>query len=98
MKVLQFLLWNLIHTIPTMPGFTVKKEYQRRIPAIKEVMAFCVVEEGSPTRRSSVSQKRRTVNAPSYTPPSKRQEPCSVTKKETELQSAIFISLRQISG
>ncbi|KAI3032155.1 hypothetical protein CBS147353_919 [Aspergillus niger] len=79
----------LIDTILTMPGSTVEKEYQRRISAINAVIAFCDVEEGSPTRRPNVSQKRRADNAPPSTPPPKRQEPCSVVENETELQSAI---------
>ncbi|KAK1146187.1 hypothetical protein N8T08_003277 [Aspergillus melleus] len=49
----------LIDTILTMPGSTVEKEYQRRISALNAVIAFCDVEEGSPTRRPNVSQKRR---------------------------------------
>ncbi|KAF9883337.1 hypothetical protein FE257_003553 [Aspergillus nanangensis] len=79
----------LINTILTIPGSTIEKEYQRRISAINAVIAFCDVEEGSPTRRPNVSQKRRAVDAPPSTPPSKRQEPCSVVENETELQSAI---------
>ncbi|KAH8431672.1 uncharacterized protein LDX57_009327 [Aspergillus melleus] len=58
-----------------MPSSTVEQEYQRRISAINAVIAFCDVEEGSPTKRPNVSQKRRADGAPPSTPPSKRQEP-----------------------
>ncbi|KAF7169343.1 hypothetical protein CNMCM6106_004230 [Aspergillus hiratsukae] len=52
----------LIDTILTMPGSTVEKEYRRRISAINAVIAFCDVEEGSPTRRPNITQKRRALD------------------------------------
>jgi hypothetical protein len=52
----------LIDTILTMPGDTVEKEHQRRIAAIKAVIAFCDVEEGVPSRRPT--QKRPAADAP----------------------------------
>ena len=49
----------LIDTVLTMPGSTIEKEYQRRIAAINAVIAFCDVEEGSPTRRPIATQKQK---------------------------------------
>jgi hypothetical protein len=40
----------LINTILTVPGSTIKKEYQCQIAAINAIIAFCDVEEGSPVR------------------------------------------------
>ncbi|EAW11473.1 uncharacterized protein ACLA_091710 [Aspergillus clavatus NRRL 1] len=50
---------TLIDTLLTMPGPTVEKEYQRRIAAINAIITFCDVEEGSPTKRPKMTQKRR---------------------------------------
>ena len=61
----------LIDTILTMPGDTVEKEHQRRIAAIKAVIAFCDVEEGMPSR-----QKRPAADAPPSEHIAKRRE-CS---------------------
>jgi hypothetical protein len=41
----------LLDIILSMPGATIKKEYQRRITAINTVIAFCDVEEGLPMRQ-----------------------------------------------
>ncbi|KAA8649433.1 uncharacterized protein ATNIH1004_002104 [Aspergillus tanneri] len=51
----------LIDTVLTMPGSTVKKEYQRRIAAVNAALAFCDVEEGSPSRRPILPRKGNAV-------------------------------------
>jgi hypothetical protein len=63
----------LLDIILSMPGATVEKEYQRRIAAINAVIAFCDVEEGSPTRRPNPTQKRPAMDSLSSAPSAKRQ-------------------------
>ncbi|KAL4899407.1 hypothetical protein BDW74DRAFT_163598 [Aspergillus multicolor] len=48
----------LIDAMLTMPGTTLEVEYQRRIDAINAMTAFCPVEEGRPTPRTSQSCRR----------------------------------------
>ncbi|KAL4761146.1 uncharacterized protein BDW70DRAFT_150295 [Aspergillus foveolatus] len=48
----------MIDAILTLPGTTLEAEYQRRIHAINAVTAFCGVEEGRPTSRTTQSQRR----------------------------------------
>ncbi|KAF7122872.1 hypothetical protein CNMCM5793_000982 [Aspergillus hiratsukae] len=79
----------LIDTILTMPGSTVEKEYQRRIAAINAVIAFCDVEEGSPTRRPKTTQKGRAMDDLPSAPPAKRQECPSSEEEKTTVSHAI---------
>ncbi|PKX91173.1 uncharacterized protein P174DRAFT_434229 [Aspergillus novofumigatus IBT 16806] len=72
-----------------MPGSTVEKEYRRRIAAINAVTAFCDVEEGSPTRRPNITQKRRALDVLPSAPPAKRQESTSFEEQKTTLSQAI---------
>lgn len=80
-----------IDTVLTMPGSTVEKEYQRRIAAINAVIAFCDVEEGAPTRRPNVAQKRRAVDTLPSAPPAKRQEHPSFDEAEIDLRQAMAL-------
>ncbi|KAL4865177.1 hypothetical protein BDV12DRAFT_175034 [Aspergillus spectabilis] len=79
----------LMDTVLTMPGSTVEKEYQRRIAAINAVIAFCDVEEGSPTRRPNATQKRCAIEALPSAPQAKRQECPSTNRQMTTLSQAI---------
>ena len=55
--ILQHMI--LIDTVLTMPGSTVKKEYQHWIMTINAVIAFCDVEERSPMRQPIATQKQK---------------------------------------
>jgi hypothetical protein len=79
----------LIDNVLSIPGSTIEKEYQRRIAAIKAVVAFCDVEEGSPTRRLNAAQKRPAMDALSSAPSAKRQNCLSPTKQNASLSQAI---------
>jgi hypothetical protein len=80
---------TLIDTLLTMPGSTVEKEYQRRIAAINAIIAFCDVEEGSPTKRPKITQKRRATDDLPSTPPAKKQECTTPGEEMTTLSHAI---------
>ena len=81
----------LIDTVLTMPGSTVEKECQRRIAAINAVIAFCDVEEGSPTRRpiATQKQKRCATDALQSTFPAKKRACLSPDECETPICQAI---------
>lgn len=64
----------LIDTVLTMPGSTVKKEYQHQIATINAVITFYDVEEGSPTRRPKATQKRHAADDLPSVPPAKKQD------------------------
>ncbi|KAE8162198.1 hypothetical protein BDV40DRAFT_265509 [Aspergillus tamarii] len=49
----------MIDATLTMPGATLEAEYQRRINAINAMTAFCAVEEGRPTSRTTQPCRRR---------------------------------------
>lgn len=42
---------TVINTMLTVPGITVKAEYQHQINTINTITAFCPMEEGRPTPR-----------------------------------------------
>ncbi|KAL4861811.1 hypothetical protein BDV12DRAFT_190834 [Aspergillus spectabilis] len=79
----------LLDNILSMPGATVEKEYQRRIAAINAVIAFCDVEEGSPTRRPNPAQKRPAMDSLSSAPSAKRQRCPSSDGPQTTMSQAI---------
>ncbi|KAL2802972.1 hypothetical protein BJX63DRAFT_90216 [Aspergillus granulosus] len=79
----------LIDNVLSMPGSTTEKEYQRRIAAINAVIAFCDVEEGSPTRRPNAAQKRPAMDALPSAPSAKRQKYLLPAKQNTSLSQAI---------
>ncbi|RHZ58146.1 DUF3435 domain-containing protein [Aspergillus thermomutatus] len=79
----------LLDNILSMPGATVEKEYQRRIAAINAVIAFCDVEEGSPTRRPNPAQKRPAMDSLSSAPSAKRQRCLSSDGPQTTISQAI---------
>ncbi|KAE8399029.1 hypothetical protein BDV37DRAFT_290564 [Aspergillus pseudonomiae] len=79
---------TLIDAVLTMPGATVKEEYQRRISAINAVITFCDVQEGCPTRQPNVTKKRHATDAlPSA--PVKRQGSPRVDGVETGFRQAM---------
>jgi hypothetical protein len=79
----------LLDNILSMPGATVEKEYQRRIAAINAVIAFCDVEEGSPTRRPNPAQKRPARDSLLSAPSAKRQRCPSSDGPQTTISQAI---------
>ncbi|KAB8069060.1 hypothetical protein BDV29DRAFT_183512 [Aspergillus leporis] len=85
----------LIDTVLTMPGSTVEKEYQRRITAINAVIAFCDVEEGSPTRQPNITQKRRAVDSLPSAPAKKREGPSPDEPKSTLCQAMASVCIKK---
>ncbi|OAT08575.1 hypothetical protein BDBG_17071 [Blastomyces gilchristii SLH14081] len=81
---------TLIDSILTMPGTTVKKEYERRIAAINAVIAVCDAEEGAPSRPGA-SQKH-PVNAVDILPAAplpKRQKSTPSDKSDDTFSRAV---------
>ncbi|KAL2784221.1 hypothetical protein BJX66DRAFT_330114 [Aspergillus keveii] len=86
----------LLDNILSMPGATVEKEYQRRIAAINAVIAFCDVEEGSPTRRPNPAQKRPAMDSLSSAPSAKRQRcPLSDGPQTTVSQAIASVCIKE---
>jgi hypothetical protein len=73
----------MIDAILSLPGSTLEAEYQRRIDAINAVAAFCGVEEGRPTRRTTQSRRRPLPDDGESGPVSKR--PPSSAEGETDI-------------
>ncbi|KAL6233926.1 hypothetical protein BDW75DRAFT_251728, partial [Aspergillus navahoensis] len=73
----------MIDTILSLPGTTLEAEYKRRIQAINTVTAFCGVEEGHPTRRTTQSCRRPLPDDDKSGPVAKR--PQSSAEDETDI-------------
>jgi hypothetical protein len=82
----------LIDTVLTMPSATIEAEYRRRIAAINAVIAFCDVEEGSPSQRLCLFRKRPATDAV-LSAPAKRQE-CSAEDKDAITLRLAITSVR----
>ena len=79
----------MIDTILSLPGTTLEAEYERRIYAINAVAAFCGVEEGRPTRRTTQSQRRPVPDDDDSGPVAKRYQSSAEDETEIALRQAI---------
>lgn len=81
----------LIDTVLTMPGSTIKKEYQHQIAVINAVIAFCDVEERSLMRWSIAIQKQKhcITDALQSIFPAKKQACLSSGQREIPICQAI---------
>ncbi|EDN08178.1 predicted protein [Histoplasma mississippiense (nom. inval.)] len=62
-----------VDSMLTMPGACLEAEYQQRINTINAGVAFCGMEEGRPSRRSTQSRSRPVPDDDNPSPPAKRQ-------------------------
>ncbi|GMG38731.1 unnamed protein product [Aspergillus oryzae] len=79
----------MIDAILSLPGTTLEAEYQRRINAINAVTAFCGVEEGRPTRRTTQSRRRRLPGDDESSPVFKRHQSSAEDETEIALRQAM---------
>ncbi|EEH48168.2 uncharacterized protein PADG_04252 [Paracoccidioides brasiliensis Pb18] len=81
-----------VDRVLAMPGTTLEAEYQRRINTINAGVAFCGVEEGRPSRRSTQSHGRPVPDDDDdddISPPTKRQRRLTEDDTETVLRKAM---------
>jgi hypothetical protein len=79
----------MIDVMLSMPGATLEAELQRRINAINAMTAFCPVEEGRPTPRSTQSCRRPVPDDKEPDPPAKRQQHVLEDDTEVALRQAM---------
>ncbi|ODH16246.1 hypothetical protein ACO22_06374 [Paracoccidioides brasiliensis] len=80
-----------VDRVLAMPGTTLEAEYQRRINTINAGVAFCGVEEGRPSRRSTQSHGRPVPDDDDddISPPTKRQRRLTEDDTETVLRKTM---------
>ncbi|KAL3429111.1 hypothetical protein BDV09DRAFT_200914 [Aspergillus tetrazonus] len=83
----------MIDTILSLPGTTLEAEYERRIQAINAVTAFCGVEEGRPTRRTTQSCRGSLPDDEEFGPVAKRHQSSADDETEIALRQAM-VSVR----
>ncbi len=79
----------MIDAILSLPGTTMEAEYKRRIQAINAVTAFCGVEEGRPTRRTTQSCRRSLPDDDESGPVAKRHQSSAEDETEIALRQAM---------